>query len=127
MNVDLWSLKNKYSYGKNIDNYMQLHVSERKYKQNRGKNKSSISSAKEEKESKKILEQMFQSAFLYSQLDNINYFSKKITGTIIDETEDIQTIKYKSEKLDSTVKYFEGLFQYNKKENTITYLKAVRQ
>lgn len=46
----------------------------------------------------------------------MDYYTKglKINGTIIYETGDVQTIKFKSDKMPDNILYYEGVMQYNK-------------
>lgn len=56
----------------------------------------------------------------------MDYYTKglKINGNIINEKDNIQTIKFKSDKMSDDILYYEGIMQYNKIENTIIYLKC---
>ena len=127
MDMDLWTFNNKYDYRKDIDQFMQVNLRNKKFDKNKKDdnnyifNKKSNISPQEDK-----IKAFLQRFFLYNQLYIMDFYTKglKINGTIINETGDLQTIKFKSDKMPDNILYYHGIMQYNKKENTITYIEV---
>lgn len=127
LDIDLWTLNNKYDYKKNTDQFMQVNLRNKKFDKNKLEDKTYIFNKKKGEREQKYIKNFLSAFFLYNQLYAIDYWTKglKIRGNIINETNDIQTIKFKSEKTNtSDLLYYEGVMQYSKKENTIIYLKC---
>lgn len=127
IDMDLWALNNKYDYRKDIDKFMQINLRNKKFDKNKKEDKTYIFNRKSGTREEKYIKNFLQLFFLYNQLYMMDYWTKglKINGNIINESGDIQTIKYKSEKTNSPdLLYYEGIMQYNKKENAIIYLKC---
>lgn len=127
MDMDLWTLNNKYDYRKNIDEFMQVNLRNKKFDKNKIADKSYVFNKKSGEREQKYIKSFLQRFFLYNQLYIMDYYTKrlKINGNIINESNNIQTIKFKSGRANASgITYFEGLMQYNKKENVIIYLKC---
>ena len=131
IDMDLWTLNNKYNYKKKFDKFLQINLRNKKFDKNRFADKTYIFNAKSDRN--KNVEGKENSflprLFLYNQLDIINFDTKnvKINGTIISQDGDIQTMNFKSDKVNiGGLISFEGTIYYNKKENTITYLKVTQ-
>ncbi|KFC24680.1 hypothetical protein [Chryseobacterium sp. FH1] len=126
IDMDLWTLHNKFEYQKEIDDFLQVNLRNKKFDKNRQGDNTYIFNGKKAGEDKKNINDFIQRFFLYNQLVVMEYFTRgqKISGKIINETGDIQTIQFKSDELPHDVTLVEGLMQYNKKENAIIYLKC---
>lgn len=126
IDLDLWTLNNKYDYKKDIDDFMQINLRNKKFDKNRKADKSYIFNVKESTDEPQYIKSFLQRFFLYNQLMILEYWTRKVkmNGKIINETNDILTIDFKSEEMPTDVLFFEGTMQYNKKENTIIYLKC---
>lgn len=127
LDMDLWTLNNKYDYRKDIDQFMQVNLRNKKFDKNKKDDKNYIFNKKRNispQEDK--IKSFLQRFFLYNQLYIMDYYTKglKINGTIINETRDVQTIKFKSDNMPDNILYYEGIMQYNKKENTISYIEV---
>lgn len=127
MEMDVWSLHNSYVYGKkNTNDFLQINLRNKKYDRNKKSDKSYIFNNKKNTETNTV-NAFLERLFLYNQLYVIDFTTKdfKINGNIIDETGDIETIKFKSDNINyKGLIYFDGVFQYNKKENVINYFKV---
>ena len=127
IDMDLWALNNKYDYKKEINQFMQVNLRNKKYDKNRRNDKAYIFNKKSENREQKYIKNFLQQFFLYNQLYSMDYWTKglKINGNVINEIGDIQTIKFKSEKTNTPdLLYYEGIMQYDKKANAIIYLKC---
>ncbi|MNK21542.1 hypothetical protein D3C87_398010 [compost metagenome] len=126
IDMDLWTLHNKFEYQKEIDDFLQVNLRNKKFDKNRQSDNTYIFNGKKVGEDKKNINDFIQRFFLYNQLVVMEYFTRgqKISGKIINETGNIQTIQFKSDVLPHDVTLVEGLMQYNKKENAIIYLKC---
>lgn len=126
IDLDLWTLNNKYDYKKDIDDFMQINLRNKKFDKNRKADKSYIFNVKESTDEPQYIKSFLQRFFLYNQLMILEYWTRKVkmNGKIMNETNDILTIDFKSEEMPTDVLFFEGTMQYNKKENTIIYLKC---
>lgn len=130
IDMDLWALDNQYNYRKNINEFMQVNFRNKKFDKNKREDKTYIFNRKTNLNSKESQENNIKSFlpkfFLYNQLYFIDYYTKglKINGNIINEEGDVQTIKFKTDKMPINIKYCEGIMQYNKKENVIIYLQC---
>jgi hypothetical protein len=127
IDMDLWALNNKYDYKKEINQFMQVNLRNKKYDKNRRNDKAYIFNKKSGNREQKYIKNFLQQFFLYNQLYSMDYWTKglKINGNVINEIGDIQTIKFKSEKTNTPdLLYYEGIMQYDKKTNAIIYLKC---
>ncbi|BFO68095.1 hypothetical protein [Chryseobacterium sp. KCF3-3] len=130
IDMDLWTLANQYIYRKNIDDFIQINLRNKKFDKNRIEDKTYIFNRKDNLNSQESQENnikiFLQKFFLYNQLYFIDYYTKglNIKGSIINETGDIQTIKFKTDKMPLNIICCEGIMQYNKKENTIIYMQC---
>lgn len=126
IDMDLWTLNNKYNYRKSINEFMQVNLRNKKFDKNKIDDKSYIFNKKSGEREQKYIKSFLQRFFLYNQLYIMDYYTKglKINGNIINEKDNIQTIKFKSDKMSDDILYYEGIMQYNKIENTIIYLKC---
>lgn len=127
IDIDLWALNNKYDYRKNIDQFMQINLQNKKFDKNKKDDKNYIFNKKSNispQEDK--IKAYLQRFFLYNQLYIMDYYTKglKIIGTVVYEMGDLQMITFKSEQMSDNVLYYEGIMQYNKNENTITYIEV---
>lgn len=126
MDLDLWTLNNKFDYRKDIDEFMQINLRNKKFDKNRKDDKSYIFNVKNSTDESKYIKSFLQRFFLYNQLLILDFHTKgfKINGKIIYENNDVLTIDFKSDEIPNDVSIFEGTMQYNQKENTIIYLKC---
>ena len=126
MDLDLWTLNNKFDYRKDIDEFMQINLRNKKFDKNRKDDKSYIFNVKNSTDESKYIKSFLQRFFLYNQLLILDFHTKgfKIKGKIIYENNDVLTIDFKSDEIPNDVSIFEGTMQYNQKENTIIYLKC---
>lgn len=127
IDMNLWTLNNKYDYRKKADEFLQVDLKNKKFDKNKKNDKTYIFNKKDGTTEKKYIKSFLQKFFIYDQLYAIDYYTKgvKISGNIINEFGDIQTIKFRSERTNITdLLYFEGVIQYNKKENAIIYLQC---
>ncbi|MBP6578193.1 MAG: hypothetical protein KA232_13405, partial [Chryseobacterium sp.] len=126
MDLDLWTLNNKFDYRKDIDEFMQINLRNKKFDKNRKDDKSYIFNVKNSTDESKYIKSFLQRFFLYNQLLILDFYTKgfKINGKIIYENNDVLTIDFKSDEIPNDVSIFEGTMQYNQKENTIIYLKC---
>lgn len=128
LDMDLWALNNKYDYRKNVNDFMQINLRNKKYDKNKRNDKTYIFNKKEDITSNEnSLKAILQRYFLYNELIVLEYITKnlKISGNIINEEGDLQTINFKSEETSNNeVTNFDGVMYYNKKENSISYLKV---
>lgn len=127
IDMNLWTLNNKYDYRKNADEFLQVDLKNKKFDKNKKNDKTYIFNKQDGTTEKKYIKSFLQKFFIYDQLYAIDYYTKgvKISGNIINESGDIQTIKFRSDRTSITdLLYFEGVIQYNKKENAIIYLQC---
>lgn len=126
MDLDLWTLNNKFDYRKDIDEFMQINLRNKKFDKNRKDDKSYIFNVKNSTDESKYIKSFLQRFFLYNQMLILDFHTKgfKINGKIIYENNDVLTIDFKSDEIPNDVSIFEGTMQYNQKENTIIYLKC---
>lgn len=128
LDMDLWALNNKYDYRKNVDDFMQINLRNKKFDKNKRNDKTYIFNKKEDISSNENnLKAILQRYFLYNELVVLEYLTKnlKINGNIINEEGDLQTINFKSaETSNNEVTTFDGVMYFNKKENAISYLKV---
>ena len=126
LDMDLWTLNNKFDYRKDIDEFMQINLRNKKFDKNRKDDKSYIFNVKNSTDESKYIKSFLQRFFLYNQLLILDFHTKgfKINGKIIYENNDVLTIDFKSDEIPNDVSIFEGTMQYNQKENTIIYLKC---
>lgn len=127
IDMDIWSLNNKYDYKKKkIDDFLQINLRNKKYDKNRKGDITYIFNRKKNVTNDNI-NSFLERLFLYNQLYVMDFTTKglKIYGNIIYETGDVQTISFKSEEFNyKGLLFFDGILQYDKKENTIMYLKV---
>jgi hypothetical protein len=127
IDMDVWSLRNKYDYkSKRTDDFLQINLRNKKYDKNKKGDKNYIFNSKSYASNDNITS-FLERIFLYNQLYVMDFTTKnfKIIGNIINETGDIQTISFKTQNINyKGLLFFEGVFEYNKKENTIDYLKV---
>ena len=126
VDLDLWMLNNKYDYKKQIDEFLQINLKNKKYDKNRKLDKTYIFNKKNEISSQEIRMKAFlQRLSLFTQLSLMGYLSKdsKIIGQILNENNNLQTIKFKSENLKDDILFYDGIMEYDKKENIIKYIK----
>lgn len=126
IDMDLWTLNNKFDYNKKVNDFLQINLRNKKYDKNKKDDPSYLFNRKDDKKNQKYIDSFLQRFFLYNQLYIMDYYTKnlKINGTIINKNGDVITIKFKSDKMPDAISYFEGNLEYNSKDNVITYLKV---
>ncbi len=124
--INLWTLNNKFDYKKeNMDSFVQMNLNNVKYYKTRRDEANYPFSQKEEKD-KNDIKSFAQRFFLYNQLYIMNYYTRdlRINGKILNETDGVQEISFKSDFNKKEAIGFDGTIIYNVKENAIIYMKV---